>query len=52
MDCIPDRETLGEMLKDLEFEPFDDEQRREREARILNAFDVEVCCHNGTCELP
>lgn len=52
MGCIPEREKLAKMLDGLEFEPFVDEQSREREARILNAFDVEVCCRNGTCELP
>lgn len=52
MKCIPERKELAAMLDSLEFEPFADEQCREREARILNAFDVEVCCRNGTCELP
>lgn len=52
MSHIPDRKELAAMLSSLEFEPFVDEQSREREARILNAFDVEVCCRNGTCELP
>lgn len=52
MNNIPDRKKLVEMMGGLEFESFSDEKRREREARILNAFDVEVCCHNGTCELP
>ena len=52
MNSIPDRKKLVEMLDGLEFESFPDEQGREREARILNAFDVEVCCRNGTCELP
>ena len=52
MNNIPDRKKLVEMMGGLEFESFSDEKRREREARILNAFDVEVCCRNGTCELP
>ena len=52
MNSIPARKKLVEMMSSLEFESFPDEMRREREARILNAFDVEVCCRNGTCELP
>ena len=52
MDAIPEREKALAMFNELVFEPFGDEQRREREARILNAFDVEVCCKGGTCETP
>ena len=52
MNCILGRDELVVMLARLEFEPFIDAQGREREARILNAFDVEVCCRGGTCELP
>lgn len=52
MAAIPDRRKLTAMVQDLEFEPFADNERREKEARILNVFDVEVCCHDGTCELP
>ena len=52
MNSIPARKKLVEMMGGLEFESFPDEMGREREARILNAFDVEVCCRNGTCELP
>jgi hypothetical protein len=52
MNCIPARKELAVMLDGLKFENFADEQGREREARILNAFDVEVCCRNGTCALP
>jgi len=52
MDCIPARNELQAMVENLEFEPFTDEVKREREARILNVFDAEVCCRNGTCELP
>lgn len=51
MEGIPDREELVAMMTDLEIEPYADEAKREKEARILNAFDVEVCCH-GTCEPP
>lgn len=52
MECIPDRAKLAELMNTIELEPYADEASREKEARILNAFDVEVCCRNGTCELP
>lgn len=52
MQGIPGREKLTAMISSLEFEPFDDRESREKEARILNVFDAEVCCHGGTCELP
>lgn len=52
MDAIPDRERLAAMAAELEFEPFADAGRRDREARILNVFDVEVCCHGAKCALP
>jgi hypothetical protein len=52
MEAIPDRQKSVAMLGETEFSPFADQAKREREARILNVFDVEVCCKNGTCELP
>jgi len=52
MDAIPDRDGLENMLGPDDFEPFADADKREREARILNVFDEEVCCKGGTCELP
>lgn len=41
---IPDRATAEKMLEQLEFLPPQKGQQRERELRILNAFDVERCC--------
>lgn len=49
MAGIPDRTRLVEMCDELVFEPFADEKRREHEARILNAYDLEVCCRGGVC---
>ncbi len=49
---IPDREAAEVFFESLPFEPFADQGRRERELRILNAFDVEVCCVGGPCALP
>jgi len=42
--AIPARNSALDMMNDLEFSPFFDEGKRERELRILNAFDFEVCC--------
>ena len=52
MSCIPQRNSLLEMMSSLSFEHFGDEERREKEARILNVYDAEVCCHDRSCELP
>lgn len=52
MDGIPDRQKALTLLEKTRFEPFEDPEKRDREARILNIFDVEVCCKNGTCVLP
>lgn len=42
---IPDRDTAEKMLDHLVFLPPLEAARRERELRILNAFDVERCCY-------
>jgi hypothetical protein len=42
---IPDRDTAEKMLDHLVFLPPLETARRERELRILNAFDVERCCY-------
>ena len=52
LDGIPDRGAAEVLLESLPFEPFADQGRRERELRILNAFDIEVCCVGGPCALP
>lgn len=44
LQSIPDLNTAKRMLEDLVFLPPLDDTRRERELRILNAFDVERCC--------
>jgi hypothetical protein len=46
MDAIPTRLRAREMIKELEFRPPAEGKKREGEMRILNAFDVEVCCRN------
>lgn len=52
MDAIPARQEAEEMMARLSFLPLPDEARREKELRILNAYDVEVCCAGGPCALP
>ncbi len=44
VDSIPDYPTAVTLQRELEFLPPLDGPRRERELRILNAFDVERCC--------
>lgn len=51
LEAIPTREAVLKMMPDLDFTPVVP-QRREPELRILNAFDVEVCCAGGPCALP
>jgi hypothetical protein len=52
LDMIPDKKEAEHLVKSLRFELFDDETRKDRERRILNAYDVEVCCAGGPCALP
>ena len=52
LTAIPDKEAASRLFDTLQFTPFADKSRRERELRILNAFDVEVCCAGGPCALP
>lgn len=51
MAAIPRKAEVGAMAAGLRFEPYD-EAKRERELRVLNAFDVEVCCAGAPCALP
>ena len=52
LDKIPDMKEAKDLLKSLLFEPFTDETKKDRERRILNAYDVEICCAGGPCALP
>lgn len=52
LDQIPSKLEAEGMVKSLRFEPFADETKKDRERRILNAYDVEVCCAGGPCALP
>lgn len=44
MDAIPSPSRAFELLEGLEFLPPPEGNKREGEMRILNAFDVEICC--------
>lgn len=44
MTAIPSRSRAEEMLSELIFRAPPEDEKRERELRILNAFDVEICC--------
>lgn len=52
LEAIPDKKEAAKLFDTLDFSPFIDEKKRERELRILNAFDIEVCCAGGPCALP
>ena len=52
LDNIPDKREAESLVRSLRFDPFDDEKKRDRERRILNAYDIEVCCVGGPCALP
>ncbi|MDR9501155.1 MAG: type I restriction enzyme HsdR N-terminal domain-containing protein [Desulfurivibrionaceae bacterium] len=51
MAALPSREEVARMMAGLRFAPYDP-KKRQRELRILNAFDVEICCAGGPCALP
>lgn len=44
LDSIPEYSAALKLVEELEFLPPLEGDRRERELRILNAFDVERCC--------
>jgi hypothetical protein len=52
MESIPDRKQAEQLLAEFSCSPPDDKSVRERTLRVLNAFDLEVCCRNDTCSLP
>ncbi|MBU2539032.1 MAG: type I restriction enzyme HsdR N-terminal domain-containing protein [Proteobacteria bacterium] len=51
LTAIPTRDAILTIMPGLDFSPTA-QKRREPELRILNAFDVEVCCAGGPCALP
>lgn len=52
MAAIPSKEEVRALLAGRSYGPPYEGARRERELRVLNAFDVEVCCAGAPCALP
>jgi hypothetical protein len=52
IDSIPEKQEAEALVAELRFDPYDDEEKKDKERRILNAFDKEVCCVGGPCALP
>lgn len=51
LSTLPDKQQALQMLPHLDFTPLP-RNKREPELRILNAYDVEICCAGGPCVLP
>lgn len=49
---IPGKSYIEENFADLDFPASPEEKKKERELRILNAFDREVCCRDESCRIP
>ncbi len=49
MDCIPTRQQAEAYRRQYSFEPFSDPEKRDQALRILNVFDLEVCCMGSRC---
>ena len=49
MDCIPTRQQAGDLVRQSLFVPFSDPEKRDQALRILNVFDLEVCCFGSSC---
>jgi len=52
LDEIPERAEAAKLAETFGFIPFTDSKKKDRELRILNAYDLEVCCVGGPCALP
>ncbi len=52
MSAIPAKKEAMKIIGGLSFLPGLDKKDAEREKRILNAFDLEICCAGGPCALP
>ena len=46
MEAIPSRKQASELITNLKFRPPATGKKREGELRILNAFDVQICCRS------
>ncbi len=52
MEAIPDRKQAETLIGQYSCSPPADEEQRERTLRVLNVFDLEVCCRGDSCNLP
>lgn len=52
LENIPDRSEAASLIGTMPFNTLPAGNKRERELRILNAYDREVCCVGGPCALP
>lgn len=50
MAAIPDRSRAEAFVRECQFEPFADPEKRDQALRILNVFDQEVCCVGARCQ--
>ena len=50
--AIPDRAEALRLVEHASFAPLDDPVEREKALRILNTFDLEICCRNAQCAVP
>lgn len=48
---IPDKQYMEENFAELTFPSPPEEDRKEKELRILNFFDREVCCRDESCNI-
>ncbi|WP_448871350.1 type I restriction enzyme HsdR N-terminal domain-containing protein [Desulfobulbus propionicus] len=49
MDCIPSRRQAEDLVQQCLFTPFTDPEKRDQALRILNVFDLNVCCLGISC---
>jgi len=52
LESIPSKKEAVALMESLQFLPLADDEHRERELRILNAYDLEACCVGDPCPLP
>jgi len=52
MEGIQDRKEAARLRAEAVFETYTDPRKREKALRILNAFDLEICCRGERCALP
>lgn len=52
MKNIPDRTQAEKLYQEYEFQPLNNPKQKEQALRVLNVFDLEVCCRGSSCSLP